>query len=74
MATPTCYQIRVKGLLADHWSDRFDGMTLTLDVERGETILSGPVVDQAALHGLLNKVRDLGLILLSVRQVEPDQE
>jgi hypothetical protein len=49
-------------------------MTLTLDVERGETILSGPVVDQAALHGLLNKVRDLGLILLSVRQVEPDQE
>jgi hypothetical protein len=47
-------------------------MTLTLDAERGETVLSGPVVDQAALHGLLNKVRDLGLVLLSVNRVELD--
>lgn len=72
MATPTYYQIRVKGYLPDHWSDWFDGLTLTLDAERGETILSGPVVDQAALHGLLNKVRDPGLVLLSVNQVEID--
>ena len=70
MATPTLYQIRVKGYLPDHWSDWFDPMTLTLDTEQGETILSGPVVDQAALHGLLNKVRDLGLVLLSVNRIE----
>jgi hypothetical protein len=70
----TFYQIRIKGHLPDHWSDWFDGLTLTLDTERGETILSGPVVDQAALHGLLNKVRDLGLTLLAVNQIEPDEK
>jgi hypothetical protein len=72
VATPTYYQIRVKGYLPDHWSDWFGEMTLTLDAERGETILSGPVIDQAALHGLLIKVRDLGLVLLSVNRVEID--
>lgn len=70
----TFYQIKVKGHLPQHWSDWFDGLTLTLDAERGETTLSGPVVDQAALHGLLNKVRDLGLTLLAVNLLEADQE
>jgi hypothetical protein len=74
VTTPTYYHIKIKGHLPDHWSDWFEGMTLTLNAERGETILSGPVVDQAALHGLLNKVRDLGLTLLAVNQVEPDQK
>lgn len=74
MATPTYYQIRIKGHLPDHWSDWFDGLTLTLDTERGETTLSGPVVDQAALHGLLNKVRDLGLTLLAVNQMKPNED
>jgi hypothetical protein len=71
---PTLYQIKVKGHLPDHWSDWFDEMTLTLDAERGETTLSGPVVDQAALYGLLNKVHDLGLTLLAVNRVQSDQE
>ncbi|MFN8456833.1 MAG: hypothetical protein U0401_19570 [Anaerolineae bacterium] len=70
----TLYQIRVKGHLPNYWSDWFEGMSLTLDTERGETILSGPLVDQAALHGLLIKVRDLGLTLLSVNQVEADDK
>lgn len=73
-AGPTLYQIRVKGHLPDYWSDWFGGLTLTLDTERGETLLSGAVVDQTALHGLLNRVRDLGLILLAVNQMEPDEE
>lgn len=73
-AGSTLYQIRVKGHLPDYWSDWFDGLTLTLDAERGETIMAGPVVDQAALHGLLIKVRDLGLTLLAVNQIEPDEE
>lgn len=72
MTTPTFYQIRIKGHLPDHWSDWFGEMTLTLDAEQGETTLSGPVVDQAALHGLLNKIRDLGLVLLSVNRVEAE--
>jgi hypothetical protein len=67
---PAIYQIKVKGHLADHWSDWFDGMQITIDPEEGETILSGAVVDQAALHGLLIKVRDLGLTLLSLNRIE----
>lgn len=59
------YQIRLKGHLGGQWSDWFEGLTITLE-ESGETLLTGPVVDQAALHGLLKKVRDLGLPLLSV--------
>jgi hypothetical protein len=62
------YEIRLKGHLDDRWADWFDGLTITREAG-GETLLSGPVVDQAALHGLLRKVRDLGLPLLSVIQV-----
>ena len=67
---PVVYQIRLNGHLAPEWTDWFDGMTITLE-EDGDTLLTGPVIDQAALHGLLKKVRDLGLPLLSVSPVEP---
>ena len=67
------YQIIVKGHLDGEWSDWFDGMTITL-VDSGETILSGPVVDQTALHGLLIKIRDLGLPLLSLTRIETGAE
>ncbi len=63
-----CYQIRFKGHLDDRWAEWFDGLTITLE-EDGDTLLTGPVVDQAALHGLLKKVRDLGLLLVSVNRV-----
>jgi hypothetical protein len=63
------YQIRVKGNLDQKWSDWFDGFTITLQAN-GATLLTGPVVDQAALHGLLGKIRDLGLPLLSVKRME----
>ena len=65
------YQIRVKGSLDGKWSDWFDGLTITPQGD-DETLLAGPVADQAALHGLLGKIRDLGLPLLSVRRVEDD--
>jgi hypothetical protein len=65
-----CYEIRLKGHLDDRWAERFDGLTITLE-EGGDTLLTGPVVDQAALHGLLKKVRDLGLPLVSVSPLEP---
>ena len=61
------YEIRVKGHLNAHWADWFDGLTLTQESE-GTTLLSGPVIDQAALHGLLGKVRDLGLPLIAVQR------
>ncbi len=64
------YQIRIKGHLDPRWSERFGGLTITLE-ENGDTLLSGPVVDQAALHGLLRKVRDLGMQLISVTSIEP---
>lgn len=63
------YQIRLKGQLGSQWSDWFEGMTITLD-DSGDTLVSGPVVDQAALHGLLKKVRDLGMALVSVNRVQ----
>jgi hypothetical protein len=66
------YEIRVKGVLDSRWSAWFDGLRVAGD-DRGETVLVGPVTDQAALHGLLAKVRDLGLPLRSVRQLDPDQ-
>lgn len=66
------YEIWIDGRLDARWQDWFDGMTVTLD-DHGGTLLSGPVVDQAALHGLLKKVRDLGLPLLSVIRVETGQ-
>ena len=67
-----CYEIRLKGHLDNRWSDWFGGLTILLE-EDGNTLLTGPVVDQAALHGLLKKVRDLGMPLLSVNFVHPGQ-
>ncbi len=66
---PTVYQIRIKGHLGNQWTDWFDGLTITSE-ESGETLLTGPVVDDAALHGLLKKVRDLGTPLLSVNRID----
>jgi hypothetical protein len=66
------YEIRLKGHLNDRWADRFEGLTITLE-EDGHTLLTGPVIDQAALHGLLKKIRDLGLPLVSVSPVKPSQ-
>ena len=66
---PPVYQIRVRNHLDTQWTDWFSGMSITLE-EDGVTVLTGPVADQAALHGLLKKVRDLGLPLISVNQVE----
>jgi hypothetical protein len=66
------YQIRIQGHLGSEWTDWFEGLTLTLE-DNGETLLTGSVVDQAALHGLLRKVRDLGMPLLSVVAVERGQ-
>ena len=66
------YEIRLKGHLDERWADRFDGLTITLE-ENGDTLLTGPVIDQAALHGLLKKVRDLGMPLISINRVKPAQ-
>ncbi|RCW48388.1 hypothetical protein [Paenibacillus prosopidis] len=69
---PGLYEIRIKGHLDARWVDRFEGLSFTHESD-GTTILSGPVADQAALHGLLRGVRDLGLPLVSVIQVHPKQ-
>ncbi len=69
---PGRYEIKLKGHLDARWSAWFDGLTLTRQSD-GTTLIHGPVVDQAALHGLLQKVRDVGLPLVSVQRVEPDQ-
>ena len=69
---PLVYQIRIKGHLGREWADWFEGLTITA-LDNGETILTGAVADQAALHGVLRKVRDLGMPLLSVVCVKPDQ-
>ena len=65
------FEISVRGVLDSGWSAWFDGLQVTSD-ERGQTVIAGSVVDQAALHGLLAKVRDLGLELLEVRRTDPD--
>jgi hypothetical protein len=67
---PERYEIRLKGHLDNRWADRFAGLSFTLESD-GTTLLAGPVVDQAALYGLLRQVRDLGLPLVSVIQVDP---
>jgi len=68
---PGSYKIRIKGHLDDKWAEWFEGLTITLE-ENGDTLLTSPVIDQAALHGLLKKIRDLGLPLVSVNRIEPD--
>jgi len=66
------YQIRVRGHLSDAWAEWFDGLTIE-NLPNGEALLSGPVTDKAALHGLLTKVRDLNLTLVAVALIEPEQ-
>jgi hypothetical protein len=70
---PELYEIRIKGHLDNRWAAWFGSLTLTA-LDNGETLLTGPVVDQAALHGLLRKVRDLGMPLISVTRVRPGQD
>jgi len=69
---PIVYQIRIKGHLGSLWMEWFAGLIITLE-EDGNTLLTGTVIDQAALHGLIKKVRDLGMPLLSVNRVNPNQ-
>jgi hypothetical protein len=69
---PRVYQIRIRGHMSPQWADWFEGLIIRLE-ENGDTLLTGTVVDQAALHGLLKKVRDLGTPLLSVNYVEPNE-
>lgn len=64
------YLIRIKGHLGPQWASWFEDLTITLD-ENGDTLLTGPIVDQAALYGLLRRVRDVGLPLLSITQITP---
>ncbi len=72
MHEPGYYEIRIKGHLENRWANWFEGLTITT-LDNGETMLPGPVVDQSALHGLLRKVRDLGMPLISVIRVRPSQ-
>ncbi len=67
-----CYEIRLKGHLDDRWAEWFEGLTITLEAN-GDTLLTGPVADQAALYGLLKKVRDLGMPMLSVNRIQNDE-
>ena len=67
---PELYEIRIKGHLDDRWADWFEGLTFTL-VRDGTTLLDGPLTDQAALHGVLNRIRDLGLPIISVQRIRP---
>ena len=71
-STPTIYEIRIKGYLGSQWQEWFEGLTITPE-EHGSTLLTGPVVDQAALHGLIKRVRDLGLPLISVNRLASGQ-
>ncbi len=68
---PQLYEIRVRGHLDARWTNRFEDLTITLE-EDGDTLLTGPIIDQAALYGLLKKVRDLGMPLVSVNPIPFD--
>lgn len=68
---PKIFQIRIQGHLGQQWKNWFDGLTIALE-EDGSTLLSGPIIDQSALHGILKKIRDLGMPLLSVNFVDSD--
>jgi hypothetical protein len=70
--TPIVHEIKIKGHLDSQWTDWFEGLTISLD-ENDDTLLTGPVIDQAALHGLLKKVRDLGMPLVSVNRVQVNE-
>jgi hypothetical protein len=70
---PACYQIRVRGTIDPHWSDWFDGMTIMYDTS-GDTLLIGPLADQAALYGVLHRIRNLGLMLLAVARLPEHAE
>ena len=69
---PTIYRIRVKGHLASRWERWFEPMTIAPQAN-GDTLLTGPLVDQAALHGVIKRIRDLGLPLISVMESDPNQ-
>ena len=69
---PVRYQIRISGHLGEQWTGWFEQMTLT-QIKDGDSLITGPVIDQAALHGLLRKIRDLGLPLISVVRLQPEQ-
>jgi hypothetical protein len=71
MNQPKIFQIRIKGHLGRRWANWFEGMSITLE-DNGDTLITGPVVDQAALFGLVKKVRDLGLPLISINRLDPD--
>jgi hypothetical protein len=68
---PPCYEIRLKGHLDSQWTDWFEGLTITMEAD-GTTLLTGTVVDQASLHGLLKKIRDLGMPLVSICPSQPN--
>lgn len=69
---PSVFQVRIRGHLGPQWTDWFDGMAITLE-DDGDTLLTGLIADQAALHGLLKKVRDIGMTLVSVNSLLPDR-
>lgn len=71
-AQASIYQIRIEGHLGEHWADVFDGLDMTL-TDEGDTLLHGPVVDQAALHGLLRRIRDSGMTLVSIIRLSDHQ-
>ena len=72
MHTPTFYEIRIQGHIGDSWASWFEGLSLRHE-ENGEMVLRGVIVDQAALHGVLMRIRDLGLPLVSVNRVKSDR-
>lgn len=67
------YEIRIRGHLAAHWQPWFEGFTLE-NLPNGDALLTGPVADQAALYGILNRLRDLGVTLIALRAIEPDTD